>query len=569
MATDEEKNGAKANDDAATDDDMEDETGDKVDDGTETDEDDDEKAKSPKSDDGTETDDEKRSGSYAIKGQNGSGIIHYKEDGSTPITNWKGDPTELFAKAGFPYQHELKSDTFLMHYGMKMTPGGAPAFPMREMEVGTKSFKGKGAGDAAKDFRPNEEEYGKILQLMGKAYPQDMIKVYYTVSCDSQTDRHGEHFNKKSGTKIAKMGYDQPVMKDHNYYSSDGVFAKMFDGAVSKSGDGGFDVNHKIYMIDLPDAETQKIIHGIESGVNNKLSIGIRLRRKDYLCDICNKAMFYIDHNYNYEWCGHWVGMELKDGTIVTATISDITDMMELSRVTVPAQKFAAIKPDTAPKTNADLKIGVLGKSERGILAASEARNSKAAIISTEVSKGDTDVTEEEKAKKAADAATAEAAKVAADKAAADKAVADKAALDAEAAAKAAATAEAATVNEKFAEATKVFNESIAKANEVIATLGATSEKLNKALETQTEKTTTLEKNVAEGREFLSKIAAAHLDLAQKVGVVVSKSNEDIARMVSNSKHMPHRKDAEMKAKAGSDDFYDTVADKFEKSAQQ
>lgn len=249
---------------------------------------------------------------------------------------------ELVESSGFSHSYSEASDSFTIHYKAGLLP----------TTFGKSASISKAAGDIgsnAPDFQPTKDEMEKILSFANrKNYRPEDFKVYQTISAGSAVDRHFEHFGTKALKSMARMSPGSPVMKDHNYYNSDGVIGKIFDAQIKKI-DGQTVLVHKIYVFNSP--ENKSVIDGFENGTNDKLSVGVSVRRKDYICDQCDRPVFksYAESkNWDDMWCGHYAGMELDDGSIATATIADVSDYRELSRVTVPAQPIAQVKAATA-----------------------------------------------------------------------------------------------------------------------------------------------------------------------------------------------------------------------------
>jgi hypothetical protein len=258
------------------------------------------------------------------------------------------------------HQYDSVTDMITMKMGASVTRGTYG--DVLEMSKGMKDFDKQNT-----DFRPNEEELGQIHSMAKKQYPKEQLKVYYTKSADSDVDRQSEHFSKAALKDMAKFSPGQPVMKDHNYHSSDGVFGKIFDAKVIKDDNDQPYLAQKFYVLDTP--ENKSVIDGIESGINDKLSVGVAMKREDYLCDLCNKSMFGKKGDYA-DWCGHMPGQAAKDGKTATATINRVSDYRELSRVTVPAQRKAAVKSIMgAPKSEFDV-IQNLPEADKEKLAA-------------------------------------------------------------------------------------------------------------------------------------------------------------------------------------------------------
>lgn len=483
------------------------------------------------------------------------------------IDNAKDFETTL-SKAGFPHQYDSTSDMFTVHFGARIV-GGAK---LPELGVSKSAF-GTKAGNAP-DFHPTDEELGKINQLTNKPYTKEALKVYYTYSSDGAVDSHFEQFGLRAHESMAKMSYDQPVLKDHDYSRSDGVFGKIFDAKVVRSKDGSRRLVQKIYI--LNSVENKEVIDGIESGVNNKLSIGVRLRRKDYKCNVCKKPMFSNKETFGF--CGHMPGMELEDGTICTATIEDIVRFLELSRVTVPAVSNAGIKSYDAMA--AAVKLNKSFEVSKALQSALD--------MSKLAAKGDTEdvakisivhqINDEEKDMSGNANAEQESAKT-------EQKTNEQPAEQ---------TQVAPVSSEVSKSASEAIEQLVGNFNEGLKTITASFEMIltmqnAQAAQTETALTELVKlttklveqkegedeslkqrdelhtKQIGETRELLLVVVQAHKDLAQKCGFVVQKSNEEIARMVAASKAMPgNRAEIEAKAKQdGGGDFYLGVGERF------
>jgi hypothetical protein len=372
---------------------------------------------------------------------------------------------------------------------------------------------------------------------------------------------------KKALQKMVDQAYDTPMLMDHNYYSSNGVFGKIFEGKVFRSSDGTQRVVHKFFMMNSP--ENKSIIEGFESGINNKLSVGVRMRRKDYLCDICDKPMFMMDENQRYQWCGHMVGMELKDGRTVTATISDLIELLELSRVTVPAYKAAAVKSLEIDKAKS------LGIAEPDHVKTASVEGSAVgdrilatAKISQEVSKGDSAVDLDKTGENSGQLA--------------DSAVADNSSKSAEG-----TTQDASDIVKVYTDAVALLTQVQSKCIEAMSEQKAISSKIEEGLaklislsekqgekqaeekkslaEEMSKKEAHFEKQLAESRELLLFQVKALTKFAEDCGMVVQKSTIEIARDVNNSLSMKQTAANAEQGKAGEDNFYETATSKFQR----
>ena len=502
-----------------------------------------------------------------------------RKDGSIAVRKWKGTADDLLKKAHFPHAYNKDFDTFEVHYGCSARAVSRSAPDESSSEVKSKAAGGTntGAGNAATDFQPTEDEYKQIRVLMNGDYPPEHIKVMEGSASDGQYDRHGEKFSRKASRRQVDLSYDQPMIEDHNYYKSAGVIGKFFDGLV-KTVASGYDVRLKFFMLCRPgNQREQDVFDGFKSGINNKLSVGVRIKRKDYICDVCGIPMFMIKGEH-YEWCGHYVGMELKDGTPVTATIDNIIDFLECSRVTVPAQKFAAVRSSGAPTTDAELtgrgksiinaEVPATLENPKAVLAdISKVISSRKSFTTEEcrelflgksqindgaritiVNKGDVsmpaDNTEKEKTGAQAEDT---------------KSVTE---LETLKLAHARVLKDAGAATLQFNESLTKIVETITKMTEASKALTESAEQVKKANETSE---TVLGKHIEENHQFGVFLAKVLADFGLKCGIVVGKSNDDIARMEANTKSVDHRQDvqAEKANAADATKFYAGITDRF------
>lgn len=245
---------------------------------------------------------------------------------------------EMLKAKKCPFEYDEASDTFKMNLEMRVGAGAPGTADMEQIQELMKATWGTKAGNAP-NFEPTDEEFAKIQSFAAKTVQKSDFKVYYVTAATNQVDRHFEKFSTKALEAMAALAVDQPFIKDHNCYNSDGVLGKIFDAKVA-SKDGGKFLFLKVYMHKT--AAKQAVFDGIESGENNKVSISASFKNKDLVCDVCNKGVY--DWSLGRDMCRHMPGQELEDGTTVTATYKDMRDFRECSRVTTPAQKPAAIK---------------------------------------------------------------------------------------------------------------------------------------------------------------------------------------------------------------------------------
>lgn len=457
----------------------------------------------------------------------------------------------LLKQAGFPHKFDADTDTFTIHYGCTVV--GAEYMPS-DAGLRVKDIFGQKAGNAP-EFRPTEDEL-KIINggsYANKPYQAHDLKVFYTYAADTKVDRHFEHFDKAALKDMADMAPGSPMLMDHNYYNSDGVFGKIFDAKVVQ-GKSASRLVTKFYMMDKP--KFADIIDGFESGINNKLSVGIRMDRKNYICDICKEPMVQKtgDGMYDYKWCGHMPGMEGKDGSPVTMTIKRVKDFLEKSRVTVPAQPAAAVKNVSMTEAAAKMaeSIGVSKALQNVIQSAlietENQENSERPKISPDDQSGESTVDETQKEQGQQDAAELISKLVGTFESTMQnmlKATAESLGLVLQAQNESAKQIEAGlatliSLQEKALEQKSVDDEKLAKWKEVV------------------------ELSAENNRKTLEVALLAHKDIAAKCGIMVGRSVQEVGKQVSASVLMTQtRNEAEASKKVGTDEYYKDLAAQF------
>jgi hypothetical protein len=255
---------------------------------------------------------------------------------------------DVLAKSGFKHKLNAEKGYFEMHYDAKI---GSASIPDFDTIVKAAGFQKSGT-----DFTPTDSEFQKILALTPrKNFTKDDFKVYPTVSAGTAVDSHSEHFSVKALGNMSKTGNGNPFLKDH-VYKADNVIGNIIDGQVATI-DGEKYLVQKVAVRNTP--ENKALMDGLES-FNNKLSVGVRIKYKDYICDICDKAMYTdpaeVNNDWSKVWCGHQAGSTAKVNGVtktVTATINDASQH-ELSQVALGAQACAAIKTAKSPELSTD-----------------------------------------------------------------------------------------------------------------------------------------------------------------------------------------------------------------------
>lgn len=217
-------------------------------------------------------------------------------------------------------------------------------------------------GIQRKDFSPTKGELTKINEMTGRPYEKEELKVYPVVFWDAEYDSHLERFSLKATKEGKRLAIGAPGIKDHDVWKSDGVFGRVFDAEVIQQ-DGGHYLIGKIFMLNTP--ENKAIIDGFESSINCEISVGVRGKRDEYICDVCDRAMYKFSADPKDIWCGHYTGQRLPGNKVVTATINGVSFFKEWSRVVRGAQRAARVRTKTDSSINSDgSENGVIQKSD-------------------------------------------------------------------------------------------------------------------------------------------------------------------------------------------------------------
>lgn len=187
-----------------------------------------------------------------------------------------------------------------------------------------------------KAYYPSETDMDKINSIALMTLMPDQVRVFTFQSADLVTDRGKERFSREALNTMATLAVKNRIPfiadggKDHEWAIKN-VKGMVFDASVDEAG-------NLLYKVYIPIIEkTKPILEAIMTGIYNKLSVGFAIDPEDYVCDSCNKSMFYMD-------CPHSPGQVLEDGTEVTATIKNVIDNFEISGVAVPMQPAAHIR---------------------------------------------------------------------------------------------------------------------------------------------------------------------------------------------------------------------------------
>lgn len=467
----------------------------------------------------------------------------------------------VLREAKFPFNYDSMSDTFSMNY----EAGLVTSLKSKEMESAFAAF-GTKPGNGP-DFYPTDDELSAINSLAGRKMPKESYKVYYTYSADTDyIESHGVYIAKKGLESSAILSYDKPVTSDHNMLESAFVFGKIFDSKVMRAGKT-YRLIQKMYV---PNTERNAgVIEGFEYGTNNKLSMGIGYSRLNFICNSCKKPMF-ANPKGGFDWCGHIPGMVNEDGTVCTATITDVNQFRELSRVLAPAIKKAKVGSYSAAYAQA--KLAASFSLSNALSAAIEVANDAGNSFNESVAKisstleGDeamsgkaknepvTQVTAPETATPPAATSTPETETSSASETI-SKIVEDFG-------------TGLSSIKESFELVLNAQNATAAQIetslSEQVKLLGQLVEQKNSLQEEMAARDAQHQKQVAETRELLLSVVEAHKALAIQCGYAAKLSVEEMTRNAAAAKSMPNRIETEKKlnAKDGGE-FYKGTASQF------
>lgn len=373
------------------------------------------------------------------------------------------------------------------------------------------------------DFRPTDDDMKLISKWTKRRFDKNELKVYSTYSADTLQDRKYHHFDVLALQDMANKTAGNPFMDAHWWWGPETTYGLLFEGKVADSTVSGKYLFQRFYMLDDP--EYKRIIRGFESGINCKLSVGIRIDLQYFICDLCKQSW--------QEGCEHWPGCRYivagtKEKVICTFTIKRVSEFIELSRVGVPAQPMAHVKghADGAHVKGLHLPEAKSLIEPKGLVAPDGSplvRKSTTAINLDGLipNKEDSSVADDKKEEK--EVPTPEAKEAKADA---------KADLDAfakslsETVAPLIATAVATEVAKQVAESTKGAEATVKGLTEVVAQLA-------KGLD---ERDANLEKSIKANRDALETTILALKNTAEKVDATTSKSLEELVSRFASIK---------------------------------
>lgn len=349
--------------------------------------------------------------------------------------------------------------------------------------------------DMNPDFRPTPADMEIIGGMMKCAMSADQLKVFNTYSADMLMTSKSHHFAETALADMASLTPFNPVMDAHDWWNPGGVFGKLFEGSVASSTEAGKYLFQRFFMLDDP--EYRSIIRGFQSGINDKLSVGIMIDLGFFRCDLCKKAWT--------DGCEHWPGDIYLDAkgkqVIATFTIERVKKFKELSRVALPAAAMAhvinpmAVQQSIVTQSDIGQKPAVANISDR-------LTDKEDAIVENGT---ETKPAEQEVQTNSAAEAPAFDAVV--------KQMSDEI-----------SKLVAAAVSKEVAEASKPLKE-------VNEKLSATLQTMAKALDDRNE---SVDRSLQENREALKNCIELHQKLAEKLDFGSAKSVEELKRWVNS-----------------------------------
>lgn len=178
-----------------------------------------------------------------------------------------------------------------------------------------------------------------INRFTRKEYTADELYVFEMRAADTRIDRDFECFDRAALEKMSELYVGKTVICDHAP-STYNQCARIFKGRVQEAEDGAAELTLTAY---LPSEGNDELISKLDSGIVKEVSVGCAVRKRS--CSICGA-----------QHCNHIKGKSYK-GELCSFTLSDVSDVYEVSFVAVPAQPAAGVikchksfnEPDAAP----------------------------------------------------------------------------------------------------------------------------------------------------------------------------------------------------------------------------
>lgn len=172
----------------------------------------------------------------------------------------------------------------------------------------------------------SEDDLKLINSFSKRELKSNEIYTFRLVCCDNQIDRDFEKFDDAALEKMAELYPGRTIIKDHDP-KADNQSARIYKAEViQENGIKKLLVYAYIPVLD----STKDFIETIETGLKKEVSVGCAVKKR--ICSICGSESY----------CSHSPGRTYNNKTCFK-TLSDITDVYEISFVAVPAQKNAGV----------------------------------------------------------------------------------------------------------------------------------------------------------------------------------------------------------------------------------
>lgn len=183
-----------------------------------------------------------------------------------------------------------------------------------------------------------EAELREINKYALTPLTAEEVFTFKAMLCDTELDRHFDHFTEKALKELKKLFLGKTVIKNHDW-SADSQVARIYatelveTGTLTKSGEPYTQLVARCYMVKT--ASNADLIAEIKGGIKKEGSVGFRA--SSAICSICG-----TDNAKTY--CPHYGGRSYsKEGgpQVCTFKLDGVSEAYEFSLVAVPAQRAA------------------------------------------------------------------------------------------------------------------------------------------------------------------------------------------------------------------------------------
>lgn len=171
----------------------------------------------------------------------------------------------------------------------------------------------------------NAADLELINSFTRKDYTAEELYAFEMRAADTRIDRDFERFDRAALEKMAELYVGKTVISDHEM-STGNQCARVFKGRVEDIQGGESELILSAYM---PREGNDELISRLDSGIVKEVSVGCAVKKRS--CSVCGA-----------QHCNHIKGISYK-GELCSFTLSDVTDVYEVSFVAVPAQPAAGV----------------------------------------------------------------------------------------------------------------------------------------------------------------------------------------------------------------------------------